>query len=115
MEGRVNLNHHVRRNLGAPVPLAGDEKKVGLSPASRPRLPTRITLFTLPVRDQNTWVELARTRSATAGLPKGTNSGTHPGGGPAARLKAEAHLCTAAYLRPHYGAGGFRTAAQVPA
>ena len=41
----------------------------------------------------------------------GTNSGTHPGEGPAARLKAEAHLCTAAYLRPHHGAGGFRTAA----
>ena len=33
---------------------------------------------------------------------------------PAARLKAEAHLCTASYLRPHHGAGGFRTAAQVP-
>src|SRR5262249_44258315 len=45
---------------------------------------------------------------------QGTNSGTHPGEGPAARLKAEAHLCTASYLRPHHGAGGFRTAAQVP-
>jgi hypothetical protein len=45
---------------------------------------------------------------------QGTNSGTHPGEVPAARLKAEAHLCTASYLRPHHGAGGFRTAAQVP-
>jgi hypothetical protein len=45
---------------------------------------------------------------------QGTNSGTHPGEVPAARLKAEAHLCTASYLRPHPGAGGFRTAAQVP-
>src|SRR5262249_49650025 len=46
---------------------------------------------------------------------QGTNSGTHPGEVSAARLKAEAHLCTANYLRPHHGAGGFRTAAQVPA
>src|SRR5262249_43507802 len=37
---------------------------------------------------------------------QGTNSGTHPGEVPAARLKAEAHLCTASYLRPHHGAGG---------
>ena len=28
---------------------------------------------------------------------QGTNSGTHPGEVPAARLKAEAHLCTAAH------------------
>jgi hypothetical protein len=27
----------------------------------------------------------------------------------------EAHLRTADYFRPHHGAGGFRTAAQVPA
>src|SRR5262249_59874270 len=45
---------------------------------------------------------------------QGTNRGTHPGEVPAVRLKAEAYLCTAAYLRPHHGAGGFRTAAQIP-
>ena len=53
-------------------------------------------------------------RSVTVGQPKGTNSDTHPGEVPTTRLKAEAHLCTESYLRSHHGAGGFRTAAQVP-
>src|SRR5262245_16903409 len=67
----------------------------------------------VPLWGQNTWVELARTHQQPL-ANQGTNRGTHPGEVPAARLKAEAHLCTAAYLRPHHGAGGFRTAAQVP-
>src|SRR5262245_51805325 len=54
-------------------------------------------------------------RAFLSSASQGTNSGTHPGESPAARLKAEAHLlCTASYLRPHHGAGGFRKAAQVP-
>jgi hypothetical protein len=42
---------------------------------------------------------------------KSTNSGTEK----VKASKTEAHLRIADYLGPHHGAGGLRTAAQVPA
>src|SRR5262249_23622670 len=58
------------------------------------RVPNFVPRFVPSVPRRLSW----RERDQQPLANQGTNSGTHPREVPAARLKAEAHLCTAAYL-----------------